>query len=65
MLAMSTIRTLDLRNTQLSKRGYQSKLPRAKMDIAKAMDAIAPIISSVENGDEKTLLDLEIGRAHV
>ena len=58
MLAMSIIRTLDLRNTQLSKRGYQSKLPRAKMDIAKAMEAIAPIISAVEKGDENTLLDL-------
>ena len=58
MLAMSIIRTLDLRNMQLSKRGYQSKLPRAKMDIAKAMETIAPIISAVENGDENTLLDL-------
>ena len=55
---MSIIRTLDLRNTQLSKRGYQSKLPRAKMDIAKAMEAIVPIISAVEKGDENTLLDL-------
>lgn len=52
------MRVVDLRTRQLSKRGYQELLPRAPLDINKALDTITPIIESVKNGDESTLLEL-------
>ena len=52
---MSSIRTIDLRKTQLSKGEYQKLLPRAEMDIDAATKAIEPILKAVREGDSSTL----------
>ena len=52
------MRVVDLRERQLSKRGYQELLPRAPLDINSALSDIKPILDSVKNGDESTLLEL-------
>ena len=52
------MRVVDLRGRQLSKRGYQELLPRAPLDINSALSDIKPILDSVKNGDESTLLEL-------
>lgn len=52
------MRVVDLRGRQLSKRGYQELLPRAPLDINTALSDIKPILDSVKNGDESTLLEL-------
>lgn len=52
------IRTLDLRGQRLSKSGYQSKLPRARLDVKAALAQVEPIIDEVRNGDVTTLLRL-------
>lgn len=52
------IRTLDLRGQRLSKSGYQSKLPRARLDVKAALAQVEPIIDEVRNGDVNTLLKL-------
>lgn len=54
------MRVVDLRGHHLSKRGYQELLPRAPLDIDAALEAIAPILESVKNGDETTLKDLSL-----
>lgn len=54
------MRVVDLRGRDLSKRGYQELLPRAPLDIDAALEAIAPILESVKNGDETTLKDLSL-----
>lgn len=54
------MRELDLRGQHLSKSEYQNLLPRAEMDIASALEAIAPILTAVEKGDENTLRDLSL-----
>lgn len=54
------MRELDLRGQHLSKSEYQNLLPRAEMDIASALEAIAPILTAVEKGDENTLKDLSL-----
>lgn len=52
------IRTLDLRGQALTKSGYQRAIPRAVLDIATAMQSVAPILERVKNGDEADLLKL-------
>ncbi len=52
------IRTLDLRGQRLTKSGYQSKLPRARLDVKAALAQVEPIIDEVRNGDVTTLLRL-------
>ena len=52
------MRVVDLRGRQLSKSGYQELLPRAPLDINSALSDIKPILDSVKNGDESTLLEL-------
>ena len=47
---MARIRTLDLRGERLSKFEYQSKLPRAKLDIKSALQQVEPIIEAVRVG---------------
>lgn len=47
---MAKIRTLDLRGERLSKFEYQSKLPRAQMDIKTALQQVEPIIEAVQMG---------------
>lgn len=47
---MAKIRTLDLRGERLSKFEYQSKLPRAQMDIKAALQQVEPIIEAVQMG---------------
>jgi histidinol dehydrogenase len=54
------MRVLDLRGRHLSKRGYQELLPRAPLDINSALLDINPILESVKNGDESTLIDLSL-----
>ncbi|MEN9305625.1 MAG: hypothetical protein RLY76_893 [Actinomycetota bacterium] len=54
------MRELDLRGQHLSKSEYQNLLPRAEMDIASALEAIAPILTAVEKGDENSLKDLSL-----
>ena len=55
---MSSIRTIDLRKSQLSKSEYQRLLPRAEMDIDAATKAIEPILKQVREGDASTLIAL-------
>jgi histidinol dehydrogenase len=52
------IRTVDLRGQSLDKAGYQSLLPRASLDVAKAMSLIEPILQRVQNGNETDLIAL-------
>ena len=52
------IRTVDFRGRSLSKAQYRAELPRASLDVAAAMNLIAPILDRVAKGDEKVLLDL-------
>jgi len=60
MAANQLMRVVDVRERRLSKREYQSILPRADMDIDSALKAIEPILSAVKNGDESTLLELSL-----
>jgi histidinol dehydrogenase len=55
---LSLIRTLDLRGQRLSKSGYQSKLPRARLDVKTALAEVEAIIDEVRSGDVETLLKL-------
>ncbi len=55
---LSLIRTLDLRGQHLSKSGYQSKLPRARIDVKTALAQVEAIIDEVRSGDVETLLKL-------
>ncbi len=52
------LRRLDLRGEKLSRRQYQNKLSRAKMDINSALEKIAPILEKVKNGNEADLIAL-------
>ena len=52
------IRTVDLRGKPLDKAGYQELLPRATLDVASAMVAIAPILQRVKAGTEADLIAL-------
>ena len=52
------LRVVDLRGRYLSKRSYQDLLPRAPLDIDSALTTISPILESVKNGNESTLLEL-------
>jgi len=52
------IRTVDLRGKSLDKAGYQGLLPRATLDVAKAMIAIEPILKRVREGSESDLIAL-------
>jgi histidinol dehydrogenase len=52
------IRTVDFRGRRLTKAQYRSELPRATLDVAEAMNLIAPILHRVATGDESDLLDL-------
>lgn len=52
------IRTVDLRGQSLDKAGYQEHLPRATLDVAAAMDLIAPILLRVKNGNQSDLIAL-------
>jgi histidinol dehydrogenase len=52
------LRRVDLRGRSLSKDQYQRELPRATLDVAAAVDAIAPILERVKNGSEADLISL-------
>jgi histidinol dehydrogenase len=52
------IRTVDFRGRVLTKAQYRNELPRASLDVAKAMNLISPILERVAKGDEGVLLDL-------
>ncbi|MEY4497082.1 MAG: hypothetical protein RLZZ364_387 [Actinomycetota bacterium] len=52
------LRRVDLRGRALSKDQYQRELPRATLDVAAAVDAIAPILERVKNGSEADLISL-------
>ena len=54
------MRIVDLRGRRLSKREYQSLLPRAEMDIDSALIAIEPILTAVKDGNESTLQNLSL-----
>jgi len=52
------LRTVDFRGRSLSKAGYFRELPRAVLDVAAAMELIAPILERVKDGHESDLMDL-------
>ena len=52
------MRFIDLRGQRLSKAGYTNALPRATLDVAKAMKLIEPILVRVKNGNESDLIAL-------
>jgi len=52
------IRTVDLRGKALTKAGYNAELPRAALDVAKAMALIEPILHRVKTGGESELIKL-------
>ena len=52
------IRTLDLTGQHLSKSAYASLLPRADLDITRALEAISPILEEVRTGNENVLKEL-------
>ena len=49
---------IDLRGQKLSRAQYKRVIPRAALDVGRAMDLIAPILDRVENGSEETLREL-------
>jgi len=51
---------IDLRGKTLSKAGYKRAIPRANLDVTRAMTAIEPILHRVKNGDEATLKELAL-----
>src|ERR1700694_1926144 len=52
------IGTVDFRGRSLSKAEYRDALPRAPLNVAEAMELIAPILARVAKGDEEALLKL-------
>ena len=52
------MRLVDLRGQRLSKSGYNNKIPRAALDVAKAMKLVEPILARVKNGNESDLIAL-------
>ena len=52
------LRSVDLRGKHLTKDQYQRELPRAKLDVAAAMQAIEPILARVKSGSEADLIAL-------
>lgn len=52
------LRIVDFRGRSLSKSEYFRELPRAALDVAAAMELIAPILEKVKGGKESDLLDL-------
>ena len=60
MAGSELMRIVDLRGRRLSKREYQSLLPRAEMDIDSALIAIEPILTAVKDGNESTLQNLSL-----
>ena len=52
------MRLVDLRGQRLSKSGYNSAIPRAALDVAKAMKLVEPILARVKNGNEIDLIAL-------
>ena len=52
------MRLVDLRGQRLSKSGYNSAIPRAALDVAKAMKLVEPILARVKNGNENDLIAL-------
>ncbi len=52
------MRLVDLRGQRLSKAGYTQIIPRATLDVAKAMKLIEPILARVKNGNESDLIAL-------
>jgi len=51
---------IDLRGKTLSKADYKRAIPRANLDVARAMAAIEPILHRVKNGNEATLKELAL-----
>ena len=54
------ISLIDLRGKKLSKAQYKRAIPRAQLDVTRAMELIAPILDRVENGSEETLRELAL-----
>lgn len=52
------IRLVDFRGRALTKAGYNSELPRADLNVAEAMQLIAPILERVKFGTESDLIKL-------
>lgn len=52
------IRRVDLRGQRLSKAEINRAIPRAKLDVATAMQNIEPILETVRNGNESDLKNL-------
>ena len=52
------IRLVDFRGRALTKAGYNSELPRADLNVAEAMQLIAPILERVKFGSEGDLIKL-------
>ncbi|MGI9198294.1 MAG: histidinol dehydrogenase [Candidatus Nanopelagicaceae bacterium] len=52
------IRRVDLRGQSLSKAQINQLIPRAKLDVATAMQQVQPILERVKNGDHEELLAL-------
>jgi histidinol dehydrogenase len=52
------IRQLDLRGKALSKSAYAQLLPRATLDVDKALKLVEPILTRVKNGNESDLIAL-------
>lgn len=52
------IRKVDLRGQNLTKTQINQLIPRAKMDVATAMQKVQPILEKVKSGDQEALLAL-------
>ncbi|MDP1851447.1 MAG: histidinol dehydrogenase [Candidatus Planktophila sp.] len=52
------IRLVDFKGRALTKVGYNSELPRADLNVAEAMQLIAPILERVRFGSESDLIEL-------
>lgn len=52
------IRTVDLRGRKLTPAEVRLEIPRASLDVTRAMELIAPILEKVRTGNESTLISL-------
>jgi histidinol dehydrogenase len=60
--ALTLIRTLDLRGTELSSAAVNAAVPRAAIEISMAVDAVRPLLADVAERGEAALVEVALQR---
>lgn len=61
-MALTLIRTLDLRGAELTSAVVNSAVPRASIDISMAVDAIRPLLAAVAERGEEAIVEVALER---